>query len=60
MTLAHHLHGDALIVTVGGVQTSQATSSTASIIRLCRKQQGVGDFSTLRLAKKAAEQATDE
>ena len=28
--------------------------------RLCRKQQAVGDFSTLRLAKKAAEQATDE
>jgi hypothetical protein len=28
--------------------------------RLCRKQQAVGDFSTLRLAKKAAEQATAE
>jgi len=28
--------------------------------RLCGKQQAVGDFSTLRLAKKAAEQATDE
>ena len=27
--------------------------------RLCRKQQPVGEFPTLRLAQKAAEQATD-
>jgi hypothetical protein len=30
------------------------------VYRLSRKRQVVGDFSTLRLAKKAAEQATDE
>jgi hypothetical protein len=28
--------------------------------RLCRKQQPVGDFPTLRLAQKAAEEATDK
>ena len=28
--------------------------------RLCSKQQPLGEFSTLRLAQKAAEQATDE
>ena len=32
-------------------------SVQSGVHRLCRKEQAVGDFSTLRLAKKAAEQA---
>ena len=35
-------------------------TATSGEHRLCRKQQPVGEFPTLRLAQEAAEEATDE
>jgi hypothetical protein len=41
------------------VRASPRTMTVQIGYRLCREQQPVGEFPTLRLAQKAAEQATD-